>query len=98
MLVYLEAQAGTLDPSEPSAALVRQLVGFERLGSIQPGAATTHDFDLTTDDFELHDAAGARKLFPGSYAIVLSTGSSASEVRVGFECSSTACVSAQYSQ
>ena len=44
VLLYVAASRGTLAPTEPAAALVRSLVGFERVGPIAPGASATERF------------------------------------------------------
>ena len=89
VLLYVAASRGTLAPTEPAAALVRSLVGFERVGPIAPGASATVRFALTPEMVKVADARGVRTLRPGGYTFVASTG--LAELRLPFTCDVKAC-------
>jgi hypothetical protein len=53
VFLYAVPGAATVPPSEPAAALRRQLVGFTRVGPIAPGGSAAATFSVTADDFRL---------------------------------------------
>lgn len=91
VLVFVRASPGTIPATEPSAKLVRSLVGFERLGPIDPGASASITFAITPDMVQVHNERGEAVLFPGRYDFVVSTGDAQSEHVLHFQCSRDEC-------
>ena len=91
VLLFVRASQGTIPATEPSAKLVRSLVGFERLGPIEPGASASITFAITPDMVQVHNERGEAVLFPGRYDFVVSTGDAQSEHVLHFECTRNVC-------
>ena len=91
VLAFIEPRPGTVPASAPASHLVRQLVTFERLGPIAATASARVKITLSSAMATFHDAAGLPTLYPGQYALRLSTAGEALAVTLPLTCSKDAC-------
>eukprot|EP00756_Hemistasia_phaeocysticola_P045223 Hpha_TRINITY_DN18982_c0_g1::TRINITY_DN18982_c0_g1_i1::g.17492::m.17492 len=89
VMVYMKAAEGTLPKNASAAKLQRQLVDFERVGPIAPGASATLSFSTTADKIQVFDENGKAVQYAGEYDFVVSTGAEDTERTIRFSCKAT---------
>jgi beta-D-xylosidase 4 len=64
-------QSGGMSASLPASLPRQVLLGFERLGMIEPNTTVHHTFDLVPRHWQLSDRSGAQQHTPGCWNLVL---------------------------